>query len=176
MINEAASRGAEEAVRKLQTEPGSSVDVQGTVAYWGMANELVKQRRAVSAFDKYKNAPANLKRGKVCTPCELGSTCRYHHPASNRVCFKFQTEDGCPNKACTYTHEVIGKEATQSLSNWVSQKGKEKKEKAKGGGKGKTPQKEKPCKHWHSPKTPGQCSWGDGCKYMHGALEGGSGG
>ena len=63
MINEAASRGAEEAARKLQAEPGASADTAGTVAYWGLANEYVKQRRAVSAFDKYKPTPTNLKGG-----------------------------------------------------------------------------------------------------------------
>ena len=97
----------------------------------------------------------------------MGSTCQLHHPASNRICFKFQTEEGCKNKSCPYTHEVIGKEATQTILNWASQKSQENKEKGKGGGKGRDNQKHKPCTHFNSKKTPGQCRWGDDCRYSH---------
>jgi len=112
--------------------------------------------------------------------------CRLPLPAHEKphVCISHQTVDGCKRKACTFSHEDIGKTAAIALLNWAQQKNKQGGGDKKGKGKGKGPdgpsaaaqpreklaprsRLEQKCRQWFSTTKPKSCTYGDECAFSH---------
>ena len=104
-----------------------------------------------------------------------------HHTKSNTICIDFQKTSGRPRRgACNFDHEVIGKTAAIALVNYAKKTAKEKKESQQQAGTGAgqsqpssstaqppTDKSKKPCRNWHNPEAPRQCSYGNACRFDH---------
>jgi hypothetical protein len=131
----------------------------------------------------------NVKGGKFCIAhmtngCTAGSACPLQHTKNQHVCIQHQTTEGCKRKACTFSHEDIGKTAAIALLNWAQQKSKqgggEKKPKGKGKGADGPSAAAQPreklaprsrldqkCRQWFSTVKPKSCTYGDECAFSH---------
>ena len=126
--------------------------------------------------------------------CSAGASCPHQHTKSPHVCIQHQTTEGCKRKACTFSHEDVGKTAAIALLNWAQQKNKQGGGDKKGKGKGKGPdgpsaaatppgegrllkrggeklaprsRLEQKCRQWFSTAKPKSCTYGDECAFSH---------
>jgi len=141
----------------------------------------------------------NIKGGKFCIAhmtngCSAGDACSLQHTKNPHVCISHQTVEGCKRKACTFSHEDIGKTAAIALLNWAQQKSKQgggdRKGKGKGaggpsaaaaptppgpgrlikrGGEKLAPRShlDQKCNRWFSVAKPKSCAFGDECAFSH---------